>query len=152
MAESSQEFEEPPPEADSDSPHSEAIIDVYATLRNKLEPQNLLGDLYQERLITDTEMARIKAASVVYEKNDELLEAVRRRSGKDISKFCQILLREQEHCGIVLKGGKLRSSRMWFQTLLFICDVCICRLRLVHSVACNPPIFTPFLGFLDVGM
>ena len=100
-----EEFVESPPDDESNSPHSEAIIDVYDTLRNKLEPQNLLGILCQERIITDTEMDRIKATSVVYEKNDELLSALRRRSGKDILKFCQILLRRQKPCGNALKGG-----------------------------------------------
>ena len=94
------------PEPDNGLPHSEAIRDVYDTLRSKLDAHNLIGILYQERIITDTEMARIKAATVVYHQNDELLEAVRRRSGNDIMKFCQILLREQRHCGNVLKGGK----------------------------------------------
>ena len=112
MAAPSKELVELQPEGATDGSFSlsEAIIDVYATLRDKMEPQSLLGILYQERIITDTEMDRIKAISVVYEQNDALLSAVRRRSGKDIRKFCQILLRKQEHCGTALKGGRIASS------------------------------------------
>ena len=108
-APSDKELVEPHPTDATDSSLSEAIIDVYDTLRDKMEPQSLLGILIQERLITGTEMDRIKATSVVYEQNDELLAAVRRRSGKDIRKFCQILLRKQKHCGNALKGGRIAS-------------------------------------------
>lgn len=115
----SNDFVEPHPEdeAGSSSSFSEAIIDVYETLTENLEPQNLLGSLYQERIITNTEMDRIKAASVVYRQNDELLSAVRRRSDKDILRFCQILLRKQKHCGMALKGGKIFQSQFYFNWL-----------------------------------
>ena len=92
-----------------EEPALEALIDVYADLTEKLYSPIILERLFAERILTKVEYETAKSKGTDYEKNTEILSALR-RDGSKILKFCQLLFEQncnQHNCGRILLAGSL---------------------------------------------
>ena len=94
---------------ESDSPAEpalEALREAYGDLTAKLHSPILLEHLFSSKLLTEVEYGTAKSKDAPYDKNTEVLSAMRRRSHKEIMQFCQLLFTcDQPNCGRILLAG-----------------------------------------------
>ena len=90
----------------ADEPALEALLEVYGNLTAKIHSPLLLEHLLSSKLLTEVEYETAKSKETSYDKNTEVLSAMRRRTQKEIVQFCQLLFTcNQSNCGRILLAG-----------------------------------------------
>ena len=85
----------------------EALTDAYGTLYDRLDTASILGHLVSERILTEAEHETIRTRATIYDRNAELLVALKRKNVGEIISFCQILFsKKQVGCGEALLEGR----------------------------------------------
>ena len=93
-------------ETSANEPALEALREAYGDLTAKLHSPLLLEHLFSSKLLTDIEYETAKSKESSYDKNTEVLSAMRRRTQKEIVQFCQLLFTcNQSNCGRILLAG-----------------------------------------------
>ena len=87
------------------APEYEALQDAFERLHDTIYPEGITATLFSRNLLSKVEAETIRSKTTRYEKNDELLFAILRRSPAQVVQFCQFLLEKQSHCGNILKEG-----------------------------------------------
>ena len=92
----------------SNEPALEALRQAYGDLTAKLHSPLLLEHLLSSKLLTEVEYETAKSKETSYDKNTEVLSAMRRKTQKEILQFCQLLFTcNQSNCGTILLAGLL---------------------------------------------
>ena len=90
----------------ANDPALEALQEAYGDLTAKLHSPLLLEHLLSSKLLTEIEYDTAKSKETGYDKNTEVLSAMRRRTQKEIVQFCQLLFTcSQSNCGRILLAG-----------------------------------------------
>ena len=90
-------------ENSANEPALEALREAYGDLTAKLHSPVLLEHLLSSKLLTEVEYETAKSKESGYDKNTEVLSAMRRRTQKEIVQFCQLLFMcNQSNCGKIL--------------------------------------------------
>ena len=87
------------------APEYEALQDAFERLHDTIYPEGITATLFSRNLLSKVEAETIRSKTTRYEKNDELLFAILRRSPAQVVQFCQYLLEKQSHCGNIFKEG-----------------------------------------------
>ena len=91
------------------APEYEALQDAFERLHDTIYAEGITATLFSRNLLSKVEAETIRSKTTRYEKNDELLFAILRRSPAQVVQFCQYLLAKQSHCGNILKEGNLAT-------------------------------------------
>ena len=87
------------------APEYEALQDAFEGLHDTICPEGIAATLYSRNLLSKIEAETIRSKATRYEKCEDLLFAISRRSPSQVVQFCQFLLEKQSHCGHILKEG-----------------------------------------------
>ena len=70
----------------------------------------LCGYLLSKRIVSEVDLDRINSKTTCHDRNDEIIEAVLRRSGQDLANFKTVLIEDnQAHVASYLDEGKIHS-------------------------------------------
>ena len=95
-------------------PPQEALRDVYGDLTDKLHSPSLVEHLYAARILTVVEYETINSRGSNYDKNTEVLAAMRRRSQNEVLQFCQLLFTHNQHnCGRIMLAGLILVEHLY---------------------------------------
>ena len=93
-------------ENSANEPALKALREAYGDLTAKIHSSLLLEHLLSSELLTEVEYETAKSKESGYDKNTEVLSAMRRRTQKEIVQFCQLLFKcNQSNCGRILLAG-----------------------------------------------
>ena len=96
-------------EGNKDELAKNVLVEANAELQDDLHPsKSLLEDLAADNILTQAEYEEIDPESQkpCFDKNNKLLDAMRRKSAEQIGRFCQFLIDHgQLHIGEILKSS-----------------------------------------------
>ena len=101
-----------------------ALREAYGDLTARLHSPLLLEHLFSSKLLTEVEYETAKSKETGYDKNTEVLSAMRRRTEKEIVQFCQLLFTcNQSNCGRILLAGSFdRSIALYYHVYITTLD------------------------------
>jgi len=71
--------------------HPEILRKCYAELVDKMDPDELLNELFANRVISAREKENVRVEKTYYDRNEYLIKILMRKSEKDFGKFVELL-------------------------------------------------------------